>query len=192
MSSTTEGYPDNNPKTVFGLAKLPMHSVPAAAIRSLAEALGDGVKKYGLFNWRSKKVSATVYYAAAMRHLTDWYDRTDANDEAPDSKIHHLKHAMACLAIILDTMGTELMNDDRPPGVPPQLDTNQILGIPLCGGKPPAPTEANGSFEVAIVRCKCRALPLYNGETYADEYSHHGVSGCSTSEISTTDIRSTR
>lgn len=77
-------------------------------------------------------------------------------------------------------------------GVPPQSDTNQILGIPLCGGKPPAPTEANGSFEVAIVRCKCRALPLYNGETYADEYSHHGVSGCSTSEISTTDIRSTR
>lgn len=112
-------YPDNNPKTAQGLKKLSMHAVPPAAIRGLAEAFGNGVEKYGLFNWRHAKISSTVYYAAAMRHLTDWYDRVDIDDAAPDSHIHHLKHAMACMAMVLDTMGTELLNDDRPPKTAP-------------------------------------------------------------------------
>jgi hypothetical protein len=113
----SEGYPDDNPKTQFGLAKTPMHLVPPAAIRGLAEAFANGAKKYGPFNWREKKISSTVYYAAALRHLTDWYDRIDADDAAPDSGVHHLKHAMACLAMILDTKDTTLLNDDRPVGV---------------------------------------------------------------------------
>jgi hypothetical protein len=110
----SKGYPDNNPKTQFGIAKTPMHLVPPAAIRGLAEAFANGADKYGAFNWREKKISSTVYYAAAMRHLTDWFDRIDEGDVAPDSNVHHLKHAMACLAMILDTLDSELLNDNRP------------------------------------------------------------------------------
>ena len=108
------GYPDNNPKTQFGLKKTPMHLVPPAAIRGLAEAFANGAEKYGPFNWREKQISSTVYYAACLRHLTDWYDRIDKDDLAPDSQVHHIKHAIACLAMILDTMDTPMLNDNRP------------------------------------------------------------------------------
>ena len=111
------GYPDNNPKTQFGLAKLPLHLVPPAALRALARAFANGAKKYGPFNWREKKISVTVYYAACLRHLTDYYDRIDEGDLAPDSQVHHIDHAMACLAMIKDTQGSALLNDDRPPRV---------------------------------------------------------------------------
>lgn len=107
-------YPDNNPKTVFGLKKAPLHLVPPAAIRGMAEAFANGAAKYGAFNWREKMISSTVYYAAAMRHFTDWYDRIDVNDAAPDSGVHHIKHTMACLAMLLDVMDSPLLNDDRP------------------------------------------------------------------------------
>ncbi len=108
-------YPDNNPKTVQGLAKAPLHLVPPALVEGAAEAFANGAEKYGPFNWREAKISSTVYYAACMRHLHAWYDRVDPADKAPDSQIHHLKHAVACLALLLDTMGTDLLNDNRPP-----------------------------------------------------------------------------
>lgn len=113
-ASPQSGYPDNNPKTQFGLKKTAMHLVPPAAMRGLAEAFENGAGKYGPFNWREKKISVTVYYAATLRHLTDYYDRIDEGDVAPDSQVHHVKHAMACLAMILDTLDSPLLNDDRP------------------------------------------------------------------------------
>jgi hypothetical protein len=97
--------------------------VPTAIIYWIAEAFADGAKKYGPFNWRLKKISATVYYAACMRHLTAWYEREDV---APDSKLHHLKHAAACIAMIADVEGTELFNDDRPPKRPAPITTQEI------------------------------------------------------------------
>jgi hypothetical protein len=111
------GYPDNNPKTQFGLAKCPVHLVPPALIRGAAEAWANGAEKYGPYNWREKMISATVYYGACLRHLTDWYDRIDSDDCAPDSRVHHLKHAVACLGMILDVMDSDLFNDNRPPRV---------------------------------------------------------------------------
>ena len=107
-------YPDNNPKTQFGLKKAPLHLVPPALELGAAEAFQNGADKYGPFNWRDHKISATVYYAACKRHLDDWFDRKDPDDAAPDSGIHHIKHAAACLAMILDVMGSEMFNDNRP------------------------------------------------------------------------------
>jgi hypothetical protein len=107
-------YPDNNPKTAFGLKKVPLHLVPPALEQGAAEAFQNGADKYGPFNWRDHTISATVYYAACKRHLDAWFDRTDAGDAAPDSGVHHIKHAAACLAMILDVMGTERFNDNRP------------------------------------------------------------------------------
>lgn len=114
------GYPDDNPKTQFGLKKIPMHLVPPIAVAHLARAFENGVGKYGPFNWREKTISSTVYYGAAMRHLMAWYD---GEDLAPDSGVHHLAHAMACLAMVLDGQSIGKLNDNRPPkgGLPEML-----------------------------------------------------------------------
>jgi hypothetical protein len=75
-------------------------------------AFGDGAGKYGPYNWRGNKVKASVYIAAAKRHLAAWLD---GERLAPDSGVHHLGHARACLAILLDAEATGNLVDDRPP-----------------------------------------------------------------------------
>lgn len=102
---------DTNPKDLVGLTKLPLRLVPPVAMARMAEALENGASKYGPHNWREFGVSASVYYEAALRHLFAW---ADGEDEAPDSRVHHLAHAMACLAIMFDAMEIGKLNDDRP------------------------------------------------------------------------------
>ena len=105
------GYPDDNPKTVVGTSKPSLSTVPPIALFHMGEAMRDGVDKYGLMNWRLNRVSSSVYYNAAMRHLMAWWD---GEMNASDSGVHHLAHAMACLAIILDAESIGNLNDDRP------------------------------------------------------------------------------
>lgn len=105
--------PDSNPKTrVGGANKVPLHLVPPVAIAHMAMGFADGGCKYQPYNWRAEPISASVYYGAALRHLTAWWD---GEDVAEDSGVHHLAHAMCCLAMILDTEGSALLNDNRPP-----------------------------------------------------------------------------
>ena len=112
---------DTNPKDLVGLTKLPLRLVPPVAMARLAEALANGAAKYGPYNWRSKGVSASVYYEAALRHLFAW---ADGEDDAPDSGVHHLAHAMACMAIMFDAMELGKLKDDRPTrgGFPARAD----------------------------------------------------------------------
>jgi hypothetical protein len=104
-------YPDDNPKTIYGVKKTPLHLIPPPAKVALARAMECGAKKYGPFNWREKRVSCSVYKAAAERHLDAFWDGEDLD---PESKAHHLGHAMACCAIILDALASGMLNDDRP------------------------------------------------------------------------------
>lgn len=105
------GYPDDNPKTIIGTKKPPLHVVPPVAMFHLGQAMADGEAKYGLMNWREHRVSASVYYNAAMRHMMAWWD---GENRASDSGVHHLAHAMACSAILLDAESIGQLNDDRP------------------------------------------------------------------------------
>lgn len=107
-----EGYPDNNPKTAFGAKKLPLENVPPSAICALAEAFADGAKKYGPYNWREKSISSSIYYGAALRHLTSWWD---GEDFAEDSGLDHLHHALACISMLIDGKSVGKLNDNRPP-----------------------------------------------------------------------------
>lgn len=107
-----EVYPDGNPKSVQGSKKAPLRLSPTAALIHMNYALEDGVRKYGAANWRSKGVAVSVYIDAAMRHLASYYDAGE--QVASDSKVHHLGHAMACLAIILDAECVGSLIDDRP------------------------------------------------------------------------------
>lgn len=100
-----------NPKDRIGDTKPPLHLVPAALDIYASLAMKNGADKYGPFNWREKPVRAEVYIAAARRHLAAWFD---GEDVASDSGVHHLAHAAAGLAILLDAMATGNLIDDRP------------------------------------------------------------------------------
>ncbi len=108
-------YPDGNPKTAQGAKKPPMWLNPFPALIHLATAFADGAAKYGPFNWRKSKVSASVYIAAAQRHIGSYEDGEEFD---PVSKVHHLAHAMACMAIVLDAKECGALNDDRPAPAP--------------------------------------------------------------------------
>lgn len=100
-----------NPKTLIGVKKVSLSKIPSAALVHCAMAMMDGAKKYQKYNWRETNVEAEIYVDAAMRHILSWYDGEDC---AQDSGVHHLGHAMACMAIVLDAMETGNLIDDRP------------------------------------------------------------------------------
>lgn len=122
-------YPDDNPKTRFGLAKPPIALIPGPALVVTAEAFGDGAKKYGPANWREKPVTTSTYTSAAMRHLLAWID---GEENAPDSGVHHLGHAIGCLAILIDAQAQGSLNDDRPtPGKTSVLLAEKTKPLPV-------------------------------------------------------------
>jgi hypothetical protein len=85
--------------------------VPAALSLCVSKVMQLGAKKYGAYNWRSKKVRATVYLAAAQRHLLQALDGQDVDEESGQS---HFAHAAACMGILLDAQATGNLIDDRP------------------------------------------------------------------------------
>lgn len=100
-----------NPKDLVGINKPRLSLVPPSATIYLAKAMENGANKYGLYNWREKKVQAMIYLDAAMRHIVSYID---GEEEARDSKVHHLAHAMATLAILVDAKETGNLIDNRP------------------------------------------------------------------------------
>ncbi len=100
-----------NPKDILGAKKVSFTKVPPIAIAHMAMAMMDGAGKYGPYNWRSKKVIASIYVDAAIRHLLGWFE---GEEYADDSKVHHLGHAAACSGILLDALNTGNLVDDRP------------------------------------------------------------------------------
>lgn len=101
-----------NPKDRIGALKPQISLVPPALRIWTAEAMRDGAEKYGPYNWRENAVKALTYVEAAGRHLDSW---SDGEDLAQDSGVHHLAHAAACLAILIDALETGNLVDDRPP-----------------------------------------------------------------------------
>lgn len=115
-TSADQSYPDDNPKTALGQAKPGMSDVPPVALLALGEVMRFGAGKYGHFNWRQKRVSATVYYDAAMRHLMAYLEGEDLD---PESGLPHLAHVMGCMTILLDATDKGTLNDNRnPAGLP--------------------------------------------------------------------------
>lgn len=106
----------SNPKDVAARKRVRLSLVPGPAMVSMALALQDGIDKgYGPFNWRNVPVEAMNYIDATLRHIKAWQD---GEELAPDSRVHHLGHAAASLAILMDAMSCETLIDDRPPAAP--------------------------------------------------------------------------
>jgi hypothetical protein len=102
---------DTNPKDLMGITKVQLNLIPPASKIYQAIAMEDGAQKYGPYNWREKKVQASIYYAALNRHMDAWFD---GEELASDSKKPHLAHAIACIGILIDALETGNLIDDRP------------------------------------------------------------------------------
>lgn len=100
-----------NPKDRIGIRKPRLSLVPKSFIIRVAQAMTDGARKYGPFNWRTKRVKATVYVDALERHVAAWFD---GEELASDSGLLHLAHAGACIGILIDALETGNLDDDRP------------------------------------------------------------------------------
>ena len=101
-----------NPKDAIAGKKLDLGLVPDSAVVALAEAFTEGAIKYGRFNWRIAGVRASVYNAALRRHVKKWWN---GQDKDATTRVHHLKNALACIAILIDAELYGKLNDDRPP-----------------------------------------------------------------------------
>src|ERR1039458_7081089 len=110
--SAIDRFPNElNPKDRLGVRKVSLPKRPPAALAHAGFAMMNGAEKYGPYNWRDKPVIASIYVDAAERHLNAWFD---GEEDSTDSSAHHLGHAMACLAIILDAQESGNLIDDRP------------------------------------------------------------------------------
>lgn len=118
-----------NPKTLMGVAKVPVLSVvPPASIIAQAIAMrygahfapkADGTRGYGPYNWRDQPIEAHVYIDAAMRHLMQWWDGDDyenIRDEQGDyiDQVSHLAFALATIGILIDAQANNTLIDNRP------------------------------------------------------------------------------
>ena len=103
---------DTNPKDAIGSKKSPLSVLPLPVLFEAGIVMLLGAAKYGRHNYRAIGVRASVYYDAAMRHLSQWWEGEDVDGE---SGVSHLAHAICCLAIVRDSAIRGMLTDDRPP-----------------------------------------------------------------------------
>ena len=101
-----------NPKDLIGEKKVQLGLLPAAGKIYGALAMEFGARKYEPYNWRNKKVKYTIYLDAIERHLLAL---RDGENQAEDSKVHHLGHIIAGASILADAIEGGFVIDDRPP-----------------------------------------------------------------------------
>lgn len=107
----------SNPKDSVGIKKFYYSVIPWNVIGELGVALLEGALKYGRHNYRGVGVRASVYYDAALRHLTTWWEGEDID---PDSDLSHITKAIASLTVLRDSMLRNNWSDDRPPRTDPE------------------------------------------------------------------------
>lgn len=114
----SEQSKETNPKDGAASDKLDLSLFPSSAIAYGALAFVEGDQKYGGYNWRRAGVRASVYVAAAQRHLHKWWNGEECD---PVSGVPHLANALACLAVLIDATEQKNLNDDRPPAQSTEL-----------------------------------------------------------------------
>lgn len=118
QAAAPKEFKDTNPKDSVGCTKPPMHCIPAHVLFEVGMGMFEGGWKYREANYRVIGVRASIYYDAAMRHLTAWWEGEDID---PASQIHHISKVISCLAVLRDCQmqaengsGVDY-KDDRPP-----------------------------------------------------------------------------
>jgi hypothetical protein len=72
--------------------------LPYKSIGCVVDVLTYGAKKYDPNNWQKVPDAKNRYFAAAMRHITAWWEGEKFD---PESGIHHLGHAMCNLIFLM-------------------------------------------------------------------------------------------
>lgn len=93
QTATSGGRKFDGGKRQYGL-------VPPISFGQYVDVLTYGAQKYEPDNWRRVPNAVERYFDAAMRHMWDGYKAGEQLD--PESKKHHLAHAMCCLSFIID------------------------------------------------------------------------------------------
>jgi hypothetical protein len=101
----------SNPKDIVGRLKPGLSNTPILPMFEIGKVMDNGAAKYGSYNWRSARISFSVYYNAALRHLARWWEGESLDT---DSGYHHLAHVAANCIILLDAMACDRFDDDRP------------------------------------------------------------------------------
>ncbi len=101
--------PTNPKDMVASSTKVPLQMWPTVATALGCISLLHGALKYGRNNWRHDGARASVYVGAAQRHIADWYEGNDYDEDGVDN----IGAALASLAIIADSRAAGKMVDDR-------------------------------------------------------------------------------
>lgn len=72
--------------------------LPWGPVRWVVKVLTVGAKKYADDNWQLVPNARRRYFAAALRHLTAWYEG-EPND--PEDGLPHLAHAICCILFLM-------------------------------------------------------------------------------------------
>lgn len=110
-----------NPKDRAATSRLDISLFPETAVVYGALGCTEGDLKYGGYNWRVAGVLASVYYAAARRHMMKWFNGEECD---PKTGVPHLASALSDIAIIVDAKEKNMLKDDRPP----KTDMGKLLG----------------------------------------------------------------
>lgn len=111
--SETSATVETNPKKQFGLASLPLHLWSPLASAYGALGLYNGACKYGRNNFKATPVEASIYIAAAMRHLAAW---SEGEEFDPADGVPNLGGVLANIAILLEARAAGTLVDDRQMG----------------------------------------------------------------------------
>lgn len=79
--------------------KLRYDLIPPYAQEAMVQVLTFGAQKYAPDNWQLVPEAKRRYFAALERHLWAWKMGEQVD---PESGIHHLAHAMCCLAFLYE------------------------------------------------------------------------------------------
>lgn len=117
MTEQRPGADSVNPKDSLGSLKVSFDVCPQVAQIYWALAMMDGDVKYGIVNWRNKKVLTSVYTNAIRRHLMAFCAGEDLDiDPVSGAVVPHLGRIMACCSIIADAQASGNLIDDRRAG----------------------------------------------------------------------------
>jgi len=83
----------------FDGGKLRYGLIPPLAQQEMVKVLTFGAEKYEPDNWKYVEGSITRYFDAMERHVWAWKMGEELD---PESGIHHLAHAMCCLAFLYE------------------------------------------------------------------------------------------
>ncbi|WP_212497008.1 dATP/dGTP diphosphohydrolase domain-containing protein [Bradyrhizobium liaoningense] len=114
--ATTNAKP-TNPKDTFGVLKASLSFVSLPVLMETAVAMAEGGFKYGAHNYRVRGVRASVYVDATFRHVSDFWEGMDIDEES-GAQLSHVTKAIASLTVLRDSMIRGNWIDDRPPPSP--------------------------------------------------------------------------